>query len=51
MSYAKGGESTIENLGIVCKQANRMKHDMSVEELVDMCKEILNHQGYDVVRH
>jgi 5-methylcytosine-specific restriction endonuclease McrA len=46
--YAKNGESTIDNLGIVCKQANRMKHDMTVAELVGMCKEILEHQGYDV---
>jgi len=48
VSVAKGGERTLENLGILCRNANQAKHDMSVEELLDLCKEILEHNGFEV---
>lgn len=47
---AKGGVSTIDNLGICCRNANQAKHDMSVDELVQLCKEVLEHNGYIVNR-
>ncbi len=49
-SVSKGGDSTIDNLGICCRDANQAKHDMSVEELLCLCKEILEHNGYEVKR-
>jgi len=47
---SRGGNSTIDNLGICCRDANQAKHDMSVEELLCLCKEILEHNGYEVKR-
>jgi len=48
--YSKGGEWTLDNLGIVCKEANLVKSDMSVEQLLNLCKEILEYNGYKVTK-
>jgi 5-methylcytosine-specific restriction endonuclease McrA len=45
---SKGGSSSIENLAIVCKAANQAKHDMSFNEFVLLCKEVLEYNGYVV---
>lgn len=45
---SKGGSKTIDNLGICCREANQAKHDMFVDELLNLCKEILEHNGYEV---
>lgn len=37
----KGNE--LDNIGVTQKYANQMKSDMSVDELVQMCKKIINH--------
>ena len=42
---SRGGSNKIENLGLSTKLANRMKSDMTVEELLDMCEKILRHHG------
>lgn len=36
------GQYEIENLRLVCKRVNLIKHNMTDEELVDWCKAILN---------
>lgn len=46
--HSKGGEWTLNNLGIVCKEANMAKSDMSVEQLLNLCKEILEYNGFKV---
>lgn len=46
---AKNGLNTLENLGILCKEANLAKSDLTVKELLGICKEILEHQGYKVL--
>jgi 5-methylcytosine-specific restriction endonuclease McrA len=48
VSISKGGSNTIDNLGICCRNANQAKHDMSVEEFLNLCKEILEHNGHVV---
>ena len=45
---AKNGSPGLDNLGICCRNANLAKHDMNVEELLSLCKEILEHNGYKV---
>lgn len=45
---SKGGPSTIDNLGICLKEANKAKDDLSIEELLDLCKDILEHHDYEV---
>lgn len=45
---SKGGSKEIDNLGICCCEANRAKSDMTVEQLLDLCQEILEHHGCEV---
>lgn len=40
---AKGGDNSLENLGFTTKEANQMKSDLTLEELLNMCEEILRH--------
>lgn len=44
----KGGESTLENLGITCMEANVAKQGLLLEDFLALCKEILIHNGYNV---
>ena len=45
---SRGGDNSIKNLGIVCKEANAAKNDMMVDEFLELCKEILEHHGYKI---
>jgi 5-methylcytosine-specific restriction endonuclease McrA len=43
---ARGGTNELDNLGILCKRVNKMKHDLLPEEFIDLCKEVLIHAGF-----
>lgn len=45
---SKGGPSTIDNLGICTKQANQAKTNMTPDELIQFCKNVLSYNGYEV---
>lgn len=45
---SKGGENTLDNLGICIKEANTAKCDMTPDQLFNLCKKILEHNGFDV---
>lgn len=47
---SKGGDNSIENLGICTKEANLAKSDLTVDELTSLCKMILENQGYKISR-
>jgi hypothetical protein len=38
----------LDNLGITCKEANKAKDVLPVDEFLNLCKEILEHNGYRV---
>ena len=42
-------DNSLDNLGITCRDANFAKTDMSVEEFVQLCKEVVKHNGYKIV--
>ncbi len=44
----KGGENNFNNLGIACKEANMAKSDMLLEDFFNLCKEVLEYNGYKV---
>lgn len=48
--YSKGGSSTLDNLGILSKEANAAKSDMAVEDFLNLCKNVLEYNGYEVKR-
>ena len=38
----KGGDNSLDNLGLVIKDANLSKFHMTVEEYVELCKKVIN---------
>lgn len=45
---SKGGDASLQNLGLLCREANRAKQDLSIEEFLNFCKEVLEYQGYKI---
>ncbi len=45
---SKGGDNSLENLGLTCNDANAAKSDMLLVDFFALCKEILEHNGYIV---
>lgn len=45
---SKGGENSLDNLGLLKSQVNKAKNDLTVLEFIDLCKKILEYQGYSV---
>lgn len=45
---SKGGKDTLENCGIACKDANQCKRDLYLEDYLQLCKEILENNGFSV---
>ena len=48
LPHSRGGNNYLENLGITIKKVNQMKTDMTPDELIFMCKKILEFNGYEV---
>lgn len=42
---SKGGTNDLDNLGICLKEANQAKGDLTISELIQLCKAILKHQA------
>jgi len=47
---SKGGKYTLGNLGLTTKEANRAKADLNVEDFFLLCKKVLEHNGYKVIK-
>lgn len=45
---SKGGNNSLENLGICSSQANRCKTDQTVDEHIEYCKKVLTNFGYKI---
>lgn len=45
---SKEGTNNFDNLGIACREANLAKSDMLVKEFLELCKDVLIHNGYKV---
>lgn len=48
---SKGGDTSFNNLGIACKEANKAKDDLSIEEFIQLCKDVLEHNGYVITKN
>ncbi len=46
----RGGSNELNNLGIACRQANQCKADLTPEEFVNLCLEIVKNHGYIVIK-
>jgi 5-methylcytosine-specific restriction endonuclease McrA len=47
---SKGGDDTLENCQLVCTEANQSKANMTEQEHLNLCREILEHHGFVVTR-
>ena len=47
---SRGGTNNIDNLGICSHKANRAKSNMTPDEFVNLCKKVLQHQGYKITK-
>jgi 5-methylcytosine-specific restriction endonuclease McrA len=45
---SRNGSNNLDNLGLACKQANQAKSDLLLHEFIDLCKDVLLHNGYEV---
>lgn len=45
---SRGGDNSISNLGILHERVNRMKSDMTPDELIELCRKILEFNNYKV---
>uniref|UniRef100_A0A6M3LK79 Putative homing endonuclease n=1 Tax=viral metagenome TaxID=1070528 RepID=A0A6M3LK79_9ZZZZ len=50
LPVSKGGKNTLDNLGICIKEANMAKNDMTVVEFLELCKDVLEYNGYGVTK-
>ena len=47
---AKGGSCELENMEITIPEANAMKSDLMLDDFLNLCKEILENQGYSIIK-
>ena len=45
---SQGGRSNLDNMGLLRKDANQAKYDKTPEEFIQLCIEVLRHNGYKV---
>lgn len=48
---SRGGDNSLDNLGLCSKQANQSKRDMTPDEFINLCKQVLENSGYTVAKH
>ena len=46
---AKNGSCELDNLGIACPQANQSKSGLTIDEYLQLCREVLENFGYTVI--
>jgi CRISPR/Cas system Type II protein with McrA/HNH and RuvC-like nuclease domain len=46
--HSRGGNNSLENLGVTHEIVNKMKSDLNPDELILWCKKILEYNGYSV---
>jgi CRISPR/Cas system Type II protein with McrA/HNH and RuvC-like nuclease domain len=45
---SKGGDNSLKNCGLTCKEANMAKAALSLPEFLNLCAEILRYHGFSV---
>lgn len=50
LPIARGGDNSLDNLQIVCPEANRAKGMMTDQEFIELCKEVVIHAGHRIYK-
>ena len=50
LPISRGGDNSIDNLQIVCPEANRAKGMMTDQEFLELCKEVVIHAGHRIYK-
>jgi 5-methylcytosine-specific restriction endonuclease McrA len=40
---SKGGDSSLDNCQLTCREANQAKHELTTEEFVNLCREVVSY--------
>jgi 5-methylcytosine-specific restriction endonuclease McrA len=40
---SKGGDNSLDNCNIACREANQAKHNLSKDEFIQLCKKVIEH--------
>jgi 5-methylcytosine-specific restriction endonuclease McrA len=43
MPRAKGGDNSLDNCQLTCREANQAKHELTTEEFIALCREVVSH--------
>jgi CRISPR/Cas system Type II protein with McrA/HNH and RuvC-like nuclease domain len=46
---SRGGDNTINNMGLCTKDANQSKAALTVDEYIELCKKVLTNFGYTII--
>ena len=49
--YTDSKDNSIDNAQLACRDANMSKSDMSLENYLKLCKEVLEYHGYDIKKN
>jgi 5-methylcytosine-specific restriction endonuclease McrA len=47
---AKGGDNSLENCQIACREANQAKHDLTLEDFISLCREVVDYHDSKKLR-
>lgn len=47
---SRGGKSNLENMGLLRRDVNEAKSSKTIDEFLQLCKEVLEYNGYEVRR-
>ena len=45
---SRGGDNSLDNLGITTPIANKSKTNLTTEEYLELCKKVLENNGYEI---